>query len=150
MLDLWLCCMSCSWFLRPCQLCNEFGLKTLSIFMVSSNHLDRAPHDWSRMCWMTFLLRSLLVRIWAHISKADVCGFNLFQVHVKRNVRTHYLLLLHLLLGFVSHYCCSFGSSANNIVIVLKLLYIPGKPSAHCFGHFPKCPKFWSLESVPF
>ena len=99
---------------------------------------------------MTFLLRSLLVRIWAHISKADVCGFNLFQVHVKRNVRTHYLLLLHLLLGFVSHYCCSFGSSANNIVIVLKLLYIPGKPSAHCFGHFPKCPKFWSLESVPF
>ena len=21
---------------------------------------------------------------------------------------------------------------------------------AHCFGHCPKCPEFWSLESVPF
>ena len=29
-------------------------------------------------------------------------------------------------------------------------IHIPGKPSAHCFGHFPECPKFWSLESVPF
>ena len=25
----------------------------------------------------------------------------------------------------------------------------PGKPSSHCFGHFPKCPEFGSLESVP-
>ena len=24
------------------------------------------------------------------------------------------------------------------------------KTGTHCFGHFPKCPEFWSLESVPF
>ena len=42
------------------------------------------------------------------------------------------------------------GIGFKSCVFICFLLIPPGKPSAHCFGHFPKCPKFWSLESVPF
>jgi len=43
-----------------------------------------------------------------------------------------------------------FDRPWDSILFLYIYIHIPGKPSAHCFGHFPECPKFWSLESVPF
>ena len=43
-----------------------------------------------------------------------------------------------------------FPTSANFRYLRIIWKYVPGKPGAHRFWHCPKCPEFWSLESVPF